>query len=35
MRVWLKVAGSWEKFGEMLNGLEISVYALGGMYLKH
>ncbi|HSH86128.1 MAG TPA: Nudix family hydrolase [Methylophilus sp.] len=25
----------WEKFGEMLNGLEISVYALGGMYLKH
>lgn len=25
----------WEKFGEMLDGLEIPVYALGGMHLKH
>lgn len=25
----------WEKFGEMLNGLEIPVYALGGMRLEH
>jgi 8-oxo-dGTP diphosphatase len=24
----------WEKSGEMLNGLQISAYALGGMYLK-
>jgi 8-oxo-dGTP diphosphatase len=25
----------WEKFGEMLNGLEIPVYGLGGMRLEH
>lgn len=25
----------WEKFGEMLNGLEIPVYALGGMQPEH
>ncbi|HSI44577.1 MAG TPA: Nudix family hydrolase [Methylophilus sp.] len=25
----------WEKFGEMLNGVEMSVYALGGMHLEH
>lgn len=25
----------WEKFAEMLNGLEIPVYALGGMRLEH
>ncbi|MDT7849433.1 Nudix family hydrolase [Methylophilus sp. VKM B-3414] len=25
----------WEQFGEMLNGLEIPVYALGGMHFEH
>jgi len=25
----------WERFGEMLNGLEIPVYGLGGMRLEH
>ncbi|WP_019881725.1 MULTISPECIES: Nudix family hydrolase [unclassified Methylophilus] len=25
----------WEKFGEMLNGLEIPVYGLGGMHSEH
>lgn len=25
----------WEKFSEMLSGLEIPVYALGGMHLEH
>ncbi|WP_018985809.1 Nudix family hydrolase [Methylophilus methylotrophus] len=31
-----KVTGlGWVKFGELLNGLEIPVYALGGMRLEH
>lgn len=25
----------WERFGEMLNGLEIPIYGLGGMHEKH
>jgi 8-oxo-dGTP diphosphatase len=25
----------WEKFGEMLNGLEIPIYGLGGIRLEH